>query len=321
MTPLGASLPLLFLACLLDALFGDPEYGAHPVRLFGRSLRKLEGALRATGLDGYLGGALLFIALSGLWCGAVMAFTFALHALHPWFAIAFHVCWLYTLLAFRDLLAHVWRVEHAARSDDLNAARHAIAMLAGRDTDRLDFAACRRAAIESLSENLVDGVLSPLFWYALLGLPGVTLFKVVSTMDSMVGYRSPRYFRFGWCGARADDVMNWLPARITWLIITFAAMITPGCSASRALSVGWRQHSVVPGPNSGWSEAACAGAIRRNLAGPIYYNGALVTETWLGHPSDPPAGQPGDIARATLLCSLTAALFLAGISTGILAFD
>ncbi len=309
-TPLGASVILLLAACALDGLLGDPVYAAHPARLMGKSLERIEAALRAAGFDGYLGGILLLLAMSGLWCGTVAALALSLHLVHPWLSAAFHVFWLYSLIAFRDLVAHVLRVERAARAGDLDAARRAISMLVGRDTDRMDLAACRRAAIESLSENLVDGVLSPLFWYCLLGLPGVTLFKVVSTMDSMVGYKTPRYLRFGWCGARTDDVMNWLPARLTWFLMAVAAIFVPGCTAAGALRVGWRQHAVVPGPNSGWSEAACAGGIHRRLAGPIYAAGVLVNETWLGAPEDPPAGLDGDVGRAIALCVTTGGLFL-----------
>jgi adenosylcobinamide-phosphate synthase len=319
MTPLGASVPFLIAACLLDLLLGDPVYAAHPVRMFGRTLERMEAALRAASLDGYLGGIFLFFFLGGLWCGLAAAVALVLHAIHPWLAAAFHVFWLYSLLAYRDLLVHVARVERAAKRGNLEDARRAIAMLVGRDTDRMDAAACRRAAIESLSENLVDGVLSPIFWYCLLGLPGLTLFKVVSTMDSMVGFKSPRYLRFGWCGARLDDLMNLLPARLSWLLIGSAAIVVPGCSALGALRVGWRQHAIVTGPNSGWSEAACAGAIRRRLVGPIYAQGALVNEAWLGDPADPPAGQDGDTGRAMAVCSLCAAAFIVLASLAILA--
>src|SRR6185369_6195145 len=110
-------------------------------------------------------------------------------------------------------------VQLAARRKQLDGARAAIALLVGRDTDKMDFDACRRAAIESLSENFVDGFLSALFWYALLGLPGLLLFKIASTMDSMVGYKTPPYLRFGWFGARLDDVMNYIPARVAWLLL------------------------------------------------------------------------------------------------------
>ncbi len=319
MTPLGASVPMLTAACLLDLLLGDPVYSAHPVRLFGRTLARMEAALRAAALDGYTGGILLFLFLSGLWCGLAASAALILHAVHPWLGAAFHVFWLYSLLAFRDLLVHVARVERAAKRGLVEEARRAIAMLVGRDTDRMDAAACRRAAIESLSENLVDGVLSPIFWYCLLGLPGITLFKVVSTMDSMVGFKSPWYLRFGWCGARLDDVMNLLPARLAWLLISCAAIAIPRCSPLGALRVGWTQHAIVPGPNSGWSEAACAGAIRRRLAGPIYAQGALVNEVWLGDPGDPPAGQDGDTGRAAAVCTVCAASFTALAALAMLA--
>ena len=139
-----------------------------------------------------------------------------------------HAFLLYSLLALGDLLHHVWRIEAAVRAGDLPRARRAVSALVGRDTDRMDGGACRRAAVESLSENLTDGFVSPVFWYVLAGLPGLVLFKVVSTMDSMVGYKTPRYLRFGWCGARLDDVMNYLPARITWLVIAALAALLPG---------------------------------------------------------------------------------------------
>ena len=115
----------------------------------------------------------------------------------------------------------------------------------------MDAGACRRAAVESLSENLTDGFVSPVFWYALVGVPGLVLFKVVSTMDSMVGYKTERYLRFGWCGARLDDLLNYVPARLTWLVIVAVAAAVPGYSASKAWTVGLRQHGMLLSPNSG----------------------------------------------------------------------
>jgi adenosylcobinamide-phosphate synthase len=124
-------------------------------------------------------------------------------------------------------------------------------------------------------------------------------------MDSMVGYKTPRYLRFGWCGARVDDLMNWIPARLTWLMLGASALFIPRCSARKGWRIGWEQHAVVPGPNSGWSEATTAGAIQRRLVGPIWARGRLVTETWLGDPSDPPAGADGDFFRAAYLALAT----------------
>jgi adenosylcobinamide-phosphate synthase len=120
-------------------------------------------------------------------------------------------------------------------------------------------------------------------------------------MDSMVGYKTPRYARFGWCGARLDDAMNFAPARLTWLLVSAVAAVLPGCSGKKALRIGLEQHAILPGPNSGWSEAATAGAIERRLVGPIWLNGQLVTDTWLGDPGDPPLGTEHDYETAKRL--------------------
>jgi adenosylcobinamide-phosphate synthase len=202
------------------------------------------------------------------------------------------------------------------RQGDLIGARTAVSRLVGRDTQPMDEAACRRAAVESLSENLTDGFTSALFWYVLAGLPGLVLFKVVSTMDSMVGYRTPVYLRFGWCGARLDDVMNFIPARLTWLLIAAVAAAVPGCSGSKALRIGLAQHAVLPGPNAGWSESAAAGAVQRRLVGPIWRDGRLVTDIWIGDPSDPPLASDADVRHAITLIVFTgiAAAAIAGFA-------
>jgi len=205
---------------------------------------------------------------------------------------------LYSLLALGDLLKHVWRIEAAVRAGDLAGARRGVSLLVGRDTDRMDAGGCRRAAVESLSENLTDGFVSPLCWYVLGGIPGLVLFKVVSTMDSMVGYKTPKYLQFGWCGARLDDVMNYVPARMTWLLIAGLAAVLPSYSGAKAWRVGWQQHALLLGPNSGWSEAATAGALERRIVGPIWLNGVQVTDLWIGLPSDPPLETARDMTRA-----------------------
>ena len=289
----------LAVAVLLDLALGDPVYRFHPVRLMGASLTAIEVELRRIGAAGYGGGIVLFVVLASLWISIIALAQFAFAALGAWPAWIFHVFAVYSLLALGDLLRHVWRVEHSLTRHDLAAARSAIGRLVGRDTDRMDEGACRRAAIESMSEGLPDGYVSPILWYAFLGLPGLVVFKVVSTMDSMVGYKTPRYLRFGWCGARMDDAMNFLPARMTWLLIFGAAAFVPSCSPAKALTIGYRQARLLPSPNSGWPEAATAGAIQRRLLGPIWKDGQLVTDIWLGDPSDPPVSSSADIVRAT----------------------
>lgn len=300
---------LLAGAVLLDLILGDPVYPAHPVRLVGWTLAKFEKLLRALKLDGYLGGVLLFLLLIVVWCGGLCLLVLAADHWNRWAGFLLQLFLLYSLIALEDLLRHGWAVELASRRGSLPDAHCEVSKLVGRDTERMDFAACRRAAIESLSENLTDGFVSPIFWYAVAGLPGIVLFKVVSTMDSMVGYKTPEYLRFGWCGARLDDVLNWLPARMNWLMIALCAALLPGCSGAKALRFGWRQHALIPGPNSGWSEAAAAGGIQRRLIGQIWRRGQLVTELWLGDPDDPPAGDDTDVRRASIL--VTAAGLLA----------
>ena len=309
-TLLAAQPGALAVAVVIDLALGDPAYRLHPVRLIGASLTLFENGLRRIGANGYGGGIALFLVLALVWVLIAALVQFGFAALGVWPAWLFHAFIVYSLLAFGDLFRHVWRVERALIRNDLDAARVAIGRLVGRDTDRMDEGACRRAAIESMSEGLPDGYASPIFWYALLGLPGLVVFKVVSTMDSMVGYRTPRYLRFGWCGARLDDAMNFLPARASWLLIAVSAVFVPRCSPAKALKIGFQQARLLPSPNSGWPEAATAGAIQRRLVGPIWRNGQLVTDLWIGDQHDPPASSRADITRATaliLIAGLTAA--------------
>jgi adenosylcobinamide-phosphate synthase len=304
LVPLAPDAALLAAGVIADLAVGDPVYASHPVRLIGRLLTWLEGRLRDRGLDGYGGGVLLFIGLATVALAVVTAVLFMARLLSPSTAWLLHALLLYSLLALGDLLHHVWRIERAVRDGDLARARRAVGALVGRDTDRMDGAACRRAAVESLSENLTDGFVSPLFWYVLAGLPGLVVFKVVSTMDSMVGYKTPRYLRFGWCGARLDDVMNYLPARLTWLVITAVASLLPACSGPKAWRVGLRQHGLLLGPNAGWSEAATAGAIQRQIVGPIWLKGVQVTDLWIGDAADRPLETAADLTRAVVLVTL-----------------
>ena len=310
---LNALLPqaeLLVAAAALDLALGDPVYRWHPVRLVGRSIRWCEAALRKLRADGRLGGCVLFVAVAAPWSVGISVSVIAIGNAHALLASALHLFLLYSLVALGDLLKHGNDVNAAASTGNLSAARAAVRKLVGRDTDGMDAGACRRAAIESVAENLVDGFVSPVFWYALAGLPGIIVFKIVSTMDSMVGYKTARYLRFGWCGARLDDLLNLVPARLSWLMIAGTATVLPGCSGRNAATLGWRQHGSVPGPNSGWSEAAMAGAIQRRLVGPIWAGGLMVTDLWLGKPSDPEAGNEADYRRATHVAVATAGAFL-----------
>ena len=305
LTVLAPDPVLLLCAVVLDGILGDPVYRWHPVRLMGHTLTGLERMLRRTGLDGYAGGCMLFLVLAAFWVGVSAVLALGLLDLHPALNGIYQVFVIYSMVALRDLCRHGLAID---RAGDLEGARRAVSMLVGRDTSAMDAAACRRAGMESLSENAVDGFIAPLFWYALLGLPGILLYKVISTMDSMVGYRTPRYAAFGWCGARLDDLFNLIPARLTYLLMSGVAFLLPGYSGRKALSVGWRQHALVPGPNSGWSEATASGAVQRRLVGPVRQDGKLVTEIWIGDEGDPEGGQDDDLRRMCVLVVVTCLL-------------
>lgn len=304
--------PFLFLGLclLLDVLLGDPPYRLHPIRVTGAVLASGERVLRRLGLDGIFGGFLLFVILLAVIGGGAWAAHAALAAAHWFLAWLWDLYLGYSLLALGDLVRHGRRIAGAAGSGDLEGARAAAGMLVGRDTGPMDLPACNRAAIESLAESLVDGVLSPLFWLALGGLPGMVIFKIASTMDSMVGYRNERYLRFGRFGARLDDAMNWIPARLSLLLIWLFSAVTPGYSARKAWRVCLSQRRLLPGPNKGWSETAAAGALEARLAGPIWKDGAKVNDLWIGDPADREGGSPEDVARTIRLVHGTTAIFV-----------
>jgi len=194
-------------------------------------------------------------------------------------------------VALRSLYDHVAAVRDALSAGDIDAARQAVAMIVGRDPNQLDEAGIARAAIESLTENASDGVLAPLFWGALLGLPGIAGYKAINTLDSMIGHRSERHEAFGWAAARIDDVANFIPARLTGLMF---ALTGPGPRDALLCMVRDARHH--RSPNAGWPEAAVAGALGVRLCGPRSYHGELADEPWLnGSARDPVAA---DISRA-----------------------
>lgn len=187
-----------------------------------------------------------------------------------------------TLFAQRSLWSHVSAVADALERDGLAAARRTVAHIVGRDPEDLDEAGIVRAAAESLAENFSDGVVAPALWCALLGLPGIVLYKAVNTADSMIGHRTPRYLHFGWAAARFDDAVNLPASRLAALWLTVAAMIQPGADVRAALRVVRRDARHHRSPNAGWPEAAMAGALGLRLAGPRRYGGIVADYAWIG---------------------------------------
>jgi adenosylcobinamide-phosphate synthase len=296
---------LLICALLLDAAFGDPDYSMHPIRLIGRLSISLEHRLFALGLDGRLAGFLHGLTVLLATLGGWLLVHLALSGLHPLLGWLWDLYLSYSLLCTRDLLDHGRRV--LAKLHDLSSARAHVRLLVSRDTAELDRGGVVRATIESLAENLTDAVLTPIWALALFGLPGLILVKVISSLDSMVGYRNDRYHRFGWFAARTDDLMHWLPARLSTPLLMVAAL---------ALRLHWRDvlptahrwHGVLSSPNSGWSEAAAAGALRVRLAGPGSYHGEWLDRPWIGDAVWPSELDGADLRRALRLIGVAAGL-------------
>ena len=281
------SLLALALALIIDLGVGDPPWLrrrlGHPVVWMGGLVRVLERRWNrqrygemARRLLGVAALACLMLVVGGL----ALAAERALGALpFGWIGIALLIAW---LLAQRSLIDHVTAVARALTDGGLAAGRTAVGHIVGRDVAALGEAGVCRAAIESLAENASDGVVAPALWAAVFGLPGIAIYKAINTADSMIGHRDDRHRAFGWAAARADDVANLIPARLTALMIVLAA-ITPGpWSARRALRTALRDARHHRSPNAGWPEAAMAGALGLSLGGPRAYGTDAVDGVWLG---------------------------------------
>jgi adenosylcobinamide-phosphate synthase len=278
---------LLLAALALDAWLGDmPALFArvpHPVALVGRVVAELERRLNREKrsesdrrVRGIVTVALMILAaiLAGLaaaWICRWVRFGWALESL----LVA-------VLLAQRGLYDHVVAVAEALETDGLAAGREAVRHIVGRDPQSLDEHGVARAGIESLAENFGDGVVAPVLFYALFGLPGIFAYKTANTLDSMIGHLSPRYRAFGWAAARLDDALNFVPARLAGFLIAAAAAAVPAASAPSALRIMWRDAGKHRSVNAGWPEAAMAGALGLALAGPRRYLERVVDDPWLG---------------------------------------
>ncbi len=317
--------PLIFVpSFLLDFLLGDPRWLPHPVRIIGAAISRMEVLLRgkpATPKAEKLGGILLVVSI----VLPVFCITFILNmliyrllesslmGLAAFLGAVVLIYLTFTTIAAKSLVGAGRDVIRLIKTKDLIAARRSLAMIVGRDTENLSEKEILKATIETLSENLSDGVVAPVFYLALGGLPLAMTYKAINTLDSMVGYKNERYKNFGWAAARLDDIANYVPARITGLLIVlasafFSCSFRTGRSSFLTMLRDGQKHS---SPNSGVPEAAMAGALGVMLGGPSTYGGILVEKPYIGCESEKnyliAAERSAAIAVVTSLLSLTLA--------------
>jgi len=275
-------------ALLADALMGWPRWLfaaiGHPVTWLGRMIGMLDTHLNSPTLAPLARRALGVVTLVIIMAVAAIPAALVQHTLvdlpFAWLCIGL-LAW--PLIAARALYDHVAAVLAPLRRNDINSARNAVAMIVGRDVTRLNDAGVARATIESLAENASDGVVAPLLWGVLFGLPGIAVYKAVNTLDSMIGHKTHKHADFGWASARFDDLLNLIPARLTGFLIAIASG-----QPLQALAVMWRDSTKHRSPNAGYPEAAMAGALGVRLSGPRIYHDHISNEPWLNEDAHDP---------------------------------
>jgi len=270
----------------LDILLGDPRWMPHPVKLLGRIIIQAEEVLRRVFPKSpnaeRLAGVILAVSVVGAAYGSTALLLYLAGRVHPWLFHGLSIWLIYTTLAARGLDVETRVVYEELAKGGIVRARKLVANVVGRDTANLDESGIARAAVETIAENTVDAVVSPIFYLALGGPALGIAYKAVSTLDSMVGYKNDRYLHLGWASARLDDLANFIPARLTgWLLVPLAAVISrfDYVQSVKTLLTDRRKHE---SPNSAYPEAAFAGALRVRLGGPCYYQGRLVEHPVIG---------------------------------------
>ncbi|MEN8135608.1 MAG: adenosylcobinamide-phosphate synthase CbiB [Thermodesulfobacteriota bacterium] len=296
----------IIMALVLDALWGDPRWLPHPVRLMGWLALSCERMTRAIMPYEKLAGiitVILVLAATGLtgWGLIRLAGIF-----HPVAETVVSVLLLYSCFAGRDLVVHSRKVYAALRDDDLAEARKRVGMIVGRDTTELERSGVVRACVESVAENTVDGVTAPLFWAIIAGPLGAVLYKGVNTMDSTFGYKNERYLHFGWAAARFDDLVNFLPARISGLLTVLAGALLR-LRAAESWRIFRRDRLQHASPNAGQTEAPVAGALGISLGGSSSYFGKVVHKPTIGEPVMEP--EPEHILQTNRILLMVTLLF------------
>lgn len=305
------SILAVVLGFVLDLLIGDPHWLYHPIRLVGALISALEKLLRGVfpkNKNGELTAGVFLLALTaGITTGCAWGLLYLAGRIHPWVRFVLETVMCYQLLATKALKDETMKVYTALSQGNLKQARYAVSMVVGRDTEVLDETGVTKAAVETVAENASDGVIAPLLFLAIGGAPLGFFYKAVNTMDSMVGYKNDKYLYFGRAAARFDDVLNYIPARLSGALMSAAASFC-GLDAGNAWKIFLRDRRNHSSPNSAHTEAAAAGALHIQLAGNAYYFGKLYEKPTIGDPDRPVEYE--DIRRVNRLLYATAVLTL-----------
>jgi adenosylcobinamide-phosphate synthase len=301
----------LLMASVLDALVGDPHRLPHPVRVMGRGISWFDQGIRGVcrgAISLRLAGVCLAVGLPIATFLIVSVIIEEAEGFAEWLGSALSIGLAATTLAARDLWDHVRAVDGLLQAGELPAARRAVAMIVGRDTEGLSESEVARATVETVAESTADGVIAPMFYLTIGGAPLALAYKAINTLDSMIGHRDDRYVDLGWASARLDDVVNWIPARVTALLLIIGACVVT--RQPERIRNGWRvlrrDGGKHPSPNSGRPEAALAGALGVRLGGTNFYDGVPQDRPML----DPEGREPGqsDIASAAKVMAIASVL-------------
>lgn len=305
---------VLLAAFILDFLLGDPKILPHPVIYMGNAIRFFEGRFRRWIKSPLVsGGVFACVLIVSAWGIGFFIIKVSL-AIHPLLGTLVQIILLFFCFSAKSLEKAALLVFHALEEKSIDAARKAVSMIVGRQTQALDKTGITRASVETVAENFVDGFLSPLFFAMIGGVPWALAYKMINTLDSMVGYKNDTYHHFGRAAARIDDAANFIPARLSVLIISLGAALLSPRKGRLALKTGVFQGSLHKSPNAGYPEAAFSGALEIRLGGPSWYHGTLVEKPFIGKEfKDPEKGKIKLACDLMMFSSFLATLIACGV--------
>jgi adenosylcobinamide-phosphate synthase len=274
---------IILAAIMLDLLIGDPRWFPHPVIIIGKGISFLEKKWNK-GSNQRIKGLFLTVTIVGMATFFVMVMLDLASFIHSWLAIGLEIYLVSSTIAIKGLQQAGKEVHKPLVQKNLQEARKKLSYIVGRDTENLSEREVVRGTVETIAENTVDGIIAPLFWALIGGAPLAIAYRAINTLDSMVGYKNERYLQFGWASARLDDVVNFLPARLTAVFMWMFVLFFPHLKSMNALSVTIRDAKKHPSPNSGWPEAMAAGLLGVQLGGRNTYQGIISHRKEMGNP-------------------------------------